>query len=127
MVFRGEWRGAQVAVKKLMMYFDEKEVATFRAEAALMHAVNNHPHIVNFCGAVSRNGNFCLVTDYCRYGSVYDVLVKRQEQLAYPVLVKVARDAASGILHLHKVLVVVVMSFAPIHMYRFTYISTVCV
>jgi predicted Ser/Thr protein kinase len=37
-VFRGEWRGAQVAVKKLMMYFDEKELATFRAEAALMHA-----------------------------------------------------------------------------------------
>jgi serine/threonine protein kinase len=86
-----------------MMYFDEKEVATFRAEAALMHAVNNHPHIVNFCGAVSRNGNFCLVTDYCRYGSVYDVLVKRRETLPYPVLVKVARDAASGILHLHKV------------------------
>jgi serine/threonine protein kinase len=101
-VFKGEWRGAQVAVKKLMMYFDEKEVATFRAEAALMHAVNNHPHIVNFVGAVTRNGNFCLVTDFCKYGSVHDVMIKRQQQLPYPVVVKITRDAASGILHLHK-------------------------
>jgi hypothetical protein len=101
-VFRGEWRGASVAVKKLMMYFDEKEVATFRAEAALMHAVNNHPHIVNFVGAVTRNGNFCLVTDFCKYGSVYDVMIKRQQQLPFPVVVKMTRDAASGILHLHK-------------------------
>ncbi len=40
--------------------------------------------------------------EYCERGSLYDVLIKRQEDVSLERLIAMARDAAAGILHLHQ-------------------------
>ena len=49
-VFEGEWRGAAVAVKKLMTFMDDEQIQAFRSEAAIMQKV----------GGVSRASLHCL-------------------------------------------------------------------
>ncbi|KAL6078981.1 Ephrin type-A receptor 6 [Balamuthia mandrillaris] len=45
---------------------------------------------------------FALVLEYCPKGSLYDMLVKRRERVPLVILVKMARDIAAGVLHLHR-------------------------
>ncbi len=47
--------------------------------------------------------NFALVLEYCPRGSLYQLLVKKKLKLPLLTIVGMARDAAQGILHLHKV------------------------
>ncbi len=47
--------------------------------------------------------NFVLVLEYCAHGSLHDLLIKKKKKLPLLVIVGMARDAALGILHLHKV------------------------
>jgi serine/threonine protein kinase len=51
----------------------------------------------------NEGANFALVTEFCSRGSLLDLLVKKKKKLPLITLVRMARDAASGILHLHKV------------------------
>lgn len=46
---------------------------------------------------------FALVVEYCPRGSMFQLLIKKKRRLPLITLVQMARDAASGILHLHKV------------------------
>eukprot|EP01089_Gocevia_fonbrunei_P001738 TRINITY_DN11630_c0_g2_i1.p1 TRINITY_DN11630_c0_g2~~TRINITY_DN11630_c0_g2_i1.p1 ORF type:complete len:189 (-),score=38.30 TRINITY_DN11630_c0_g2_i1:386-952(-) len=46
-VYRGTWRGAKVAVKKLDIAVTEHELDEFRREAELMTLLGNHPNVVN--------------------------------------------------------------------------------
>lgn len=101
-VFPATWRGAKVAVKRLMAFLDADELANFRQEAALMQHVCNHPNIVNFIGASTKFEKYAIVTQYCDRGSVFDELIKRQAKWPVPRLVRMLRDAAAGVLHLHK-------------------------
>jgi serine/threonine protein kinase len=125
-------------------------IKEFRREAALMQALGHHPNcstfylrtaprrhrhqmlisetaprhaVACFFGAVTVGSKLCLVTEWVKNGSVYDLLIKkvptttairqscvhtlltsRREQkaeLPFEVIMKLARDAACGILHLH--------------------------
>mmetsp|Transcript_16828 Transcript_16828/g.29083 ORF Transcript_16828/g.29083 Transcript_16828/m.29083 type:complete len:1029 (+) Transcript_16828:118-3204(+) len=100
-VFKGTWRGARIACKKFMMYFDDVQRQKFRLEAACLQSVNNHPHVVKFLGAVSRGGHHCIVTEYCCHGSAFDVLIKDKIDLDEKTILTIAKDAASAVLHLH--------------------------
>ncbi|KAL6064370.1 Serine/threonine-protein kinase STY46 [Balamuthia mandrillaris] len=102
-VYKGTWRGSAVAIKKLDVYLDDEAMAEFKREASLMHLLGNHPNIVSFVGAATNQeeGTPCLVTQFCRNGSLYDLLCKKQTKLPWVTMVKMARDASSGLLHLH--------------------------
>lgn len=125
-VFKGTWRGAPVAVKKILA-MNELLLQDLKQEATLMHMLGNHPNVVRLVGAVTVPPYYCLVTDYYPQGSVYDALIKKKKNVPqtpvqmqggpspqllvscggngvpvkWNLLVKVARDAAAGILHLH--------------------------
>eukprot|EP01087_Luapelamoeba_hula_P018988 TRINITY_DN6220_c0_g1_i1.p1 TRINITY_DN6220_c0_g1~~TRINITY_DN6220_c0_g1_i1.p1 ORF type:complete len:1407 (-),score=218.11 TRINITY_DN6220_c0_g1_i1:15-4235(-) len=100
-VYRGTWRGAKVAVKRLHIEaLKEGDVAQLRHEASLMSRLANHPNIVNFVGAVTISPHFCLVTAYYPNGSVKDYLDEFPD-VPWKRIVSFARDAAAGILHLH--------------------------
>jgi serine/threonine protein kinase len=53
--------------------------------------------------AGAEGANFALVTEFCSRGSLFDLLVKKKKKLPLITLVRMARDAAAGVLHLHKV------------------------
>ncbi|ELR22090.1 protein kinase domain containing protein [Acanthamoeba castellanii str. Neff] len=108
-VYKGEYRGAVVAVKLFealrLDQADQKVLHELRSEAQMMERLSNHPSIVKFVGAITKGeegSNFALVTEFCPRGSLYDLLVKKKKKLPLITLVRMARDAASGVLHLHK-------------------------
>lgn len=112
-VYKGEYRGAEVAVKMFealrLDKADDKVINELRMEAQMMERLSNHPNIVKFVGAITKGdegASFALVTEFCPRGSLYDLLVKKKKKLPLITLVRMARDIASGILHLHKEMIV---------------------
>ncbi|KAL6079948.1 Receptor-interacting serine/threonine-protein kinase 3 [Balamuthia mandrillaris] len=101
-VYRGEWRGATVAVKKLVGALGEKELTELFREAALLEKLCHHPHVVNYIGIVKSREDVSLVTQFYEKGSLYDILIVRREKVPWKTVVGMARDAAAGILHLHR-------------------------
>ncbi|KAL6069929.1 Tyrosine-protein kinase receptor [Balamuthia mandrillaris] len=108
-VYKGEWRGAPVAVKVFNNIrpeaMDESLIIDIKEEAQMMQKLSHHPNVVKFIGAVMKADSqlkFALVSEYCAKGSLYDMLMKRKEKVPLVVLVRMARDIAAGILHLHK-------------------------
>lgn len=99
-VYSAEWRGAQVAVKKLVGALGEKELAELHREAQLLEKLCHHPHVVNYLG-LAKIPELCLVTQFYPKGSLYDIVIKRREPIGWKTIVGMARDAAAGILHLH--------------------------
>mmetsp|Transcript_33593 Transcript_33593/g.84354 ORF Transcript_33593/g.84354 Transcript_33593/m.84354 type:complete len:607 (+) Transcript_33593:3-1823(+) len=101
-VHRGRWRGALVAVKRLLVSnLDQKLIKEFKREASLVHKLSHHPNVINFIGACTEAPNFALVTEWCPNGSMYDLLVKKKRPLTMLQLVRMMLGAAAGILHLH--------------------------
>jgi hypothetical protein len=99
-VYRGEWRGATVAVKKLIGNLGEKEMNELYREATLLEKLCHHPHVVNYIGLV-KSPDVCLVTQFYPKGSLYEIVVRRRQELPWKAVVGMARDAAAGVLHLH--------------------------
>jgi serine/threonine protein kinase len=58
---------------------------------------------VRFCGVCVTRPNLCIVTQYFANGSLENLLIKREPKpsLDLRTLVSMAKDIASGILHLH--------------------------
>ncbi|ELR14267.1 protein kinase domain containing protein [Acanthamoeba castellanii str. Neff] len=104
-VYRGTWRGSVVAIKKLhdFDWFNMETVEEFRREAALAQLLSNHPMVVNFIGACSQAPNFCMVSEFCDQGSLESVLRGKNAVADIPLktIVRIIRDAAAGIYHLH--------------------------
>ncbi len=57
--------------------------------------------MVRFCGVCTKPPNLCIVTQYLPFGSIDTLLIKRQLDVDIKSIVKMAKDAASGVLHLH--------------------------
>ncbi len=109
---KGEYHGAPVAVKTFdqvkLDEAEEKVLRELRMEAYMMQQLSNHPNIVHFVGAVTKASkgeglSFALVLEFCARGSLYDLLIKKKKKLPLTLLVRIAKDAATGIMHLHKV------------------------
>jgi len=102
-VYRGTYKGAAVAIKKLLSSWvsDADMVARFKDEILLMASMN-HANVLRFVGAVVDEdvGNICLVTELCERGTLHDLL-HSDEPLPWPRRVKLARDIACGMDYLH--------------------------
>eukprot|EP01087_Luapelamoeba_hula_P003159 TRINITY_DN1296_c2_g1_i1.p1 TRINITY_DN1296_c2_g1~~TRINITY_DN1296_c2_g1_i1.p1 ORF type:complete len:955 (-),score=151.91 TRINITY_DN1296_c2_g1_i1:65-2929(-) len=107
-VYKGTWREAVVAIKTFDVSLDDADedmMQEIRREAQMMDKLGNHPNVLGFLGAVTRPGNgakLCIVTEFCAHGSLHDFLIKKKRRLPNVFLIKMARDIASGILHLHR-------------------------
>jgi len=108
-VYKGKWRGAAVAVKVCtdlhLSLMTSNTLQSIRQEACLMELLGNHPNVISFVGAVTKGDYFALVTEYCPYGSMYDLFIAKKfelkQQVTRELLVRMLRDVARGILHLH--------------------------
>jgi serine/threonine protein kinase len=103
-VFRGTFRGRDVALKRLLPRWavDEDMVGRFREEINLM-ATMNHPNVLLFLGAVLDRdaGHVCLVTEFCNRGTLADVL-RSSEPLPWRTRVHMAQQVARGMGYLHE-------------------------
>jgi serine/threonine protein kinase len=99
-VYRGSYRGTQVAVKVLARQNELLKAQTeeFLKEIDLMHKLRS-PFIVNFIGASYVPGKLCVVTEFMEKGSVAHILQKLK--IEHVLRLKIAYDCAQAMAFLH--------------------------
>ncbi|KAD5960332.1 hypothetical protein E3N88_11804 [Mikania micrantha] len=107
-VYRGDWHGTDVAVKKFL----DQEITTesleeFRSEVRIMKRVR-HPNVVLFMGAVTRAPHLSIVTEFLPRGSLYRLLHRPNNQLDIRRRLRMALDTARGMNYLHNCTPVIV-------------------
>ncbi|XP_075997207.1 mitogen-activated protein kinase kinase kinase 10 [Genypterus blacodes] len=100
-VYKGIWRGEEVAVKAARQDPDEDISATaesVRQEARLFWMLR-HPNIISLRGVCLREPNLCLVMEYARGGALNRALAGKK--VPPRVLVNWAVQIATGMDYLH--------------------------
>ncbi|KAJ0260814.1 hypothetical protein HA466_0040580 [Hirschfeldia incana] len=100
-VYRAEWNGTEVAVKKFLdQDFSGDSLTQFRSEIEIMLRLR-HPNVVLFMGAVTRPPNFSILTEFLPRGSLYRLLHRPNHQLDEKRRMRMALDVAKGMNYLH--------------------------
>ncbi|KAK4422227.1 putative serine/threonine-protein kinase SIS8 [Sesamum alatum] len=100
-VYRGEWNGTEVAVKKFMNQDISGDALTqFKCEIEIMLRLR-HPNVVLFMGAVTRPPNMSILTEFLPRGSLYKLLHRPNIQIDEKRRIKMALDVAKGMNYLH--------------------------
>ncbi|KAK4749129.1 hypothetical protein SAY87_026578 [Trapa incisa] len=100
-VYRGEWHGTEVAVKKLLdQDITGESLEEFKSEVRIMTKLR-HPNVVLFMGAVTRPPNLSIVTEFLPRGSLYRLIHRPNNQLDERRRLRMALDAARGMNYLH--------------------------
>ncbi|XP_071730365.1 probable serine/threonine-protein kinase SIS8 isoform X2 [Rutidosis leptorrhynchoides] len=100
-VYRSEWNGTEVAVKKFMNQDISGDGLTqFKGEVEIMLRLR-HPNVVLFMGAVTRPPNLSILTEYLPRGSLFRLLHRSDVQLDERRRMRMALDVAKGMNYLH--------------------------
>ncbi|KAF2075905.1 hypothetical protein CYY_002796 [Polysphondylium violaceum] len=100
-VYKGYWRGSQVAIKKLPAHnVKENVLKEFHREIELMKNLR-HPNVIQFLGSCTIPPDICICTEYMPRGSLYGILHNEQIQLPWALVIRMCIDAARGIIYLH--------------------------
>jgi len=100
-VFKGKWRGGDVAAKKLVSSLNEEQLNDFRGEIAIMCTLRPHPSLVQFFGASTKPGQpLCIVTEFLEGGSLLSYLQNQGQQMTPDEMIKFAKGIAAGMVHL---------------------------
>ncbi|ELP83881.1 protein serine/threonine kinase, putative [Entamoeba invadens IP1] len=103
-VYKGEYRGNVVAIKKLKHIEGRQEesiIDDFENEINMLDKFRSE-YIVYFYGAVCIPNKVCLVTEFAPYGSLQDLMKQRKsEEVVIKIRIKMMLDAAKGICYLH--------------------------
>jgi serine/threonine protein kinase len=79
-VHRGEFRGTEVAIKKIFDPNITDELMDDLSNEISFLSRLRHANIVLLMGIVSKPPNLCIVTEYLPCGSLYDFLHKTKYQ-----------------------------------------------
>ncbi|KAH6792375.1 Protein kinase superfamily protein [Perilla frutescens var. hirtella] len=100
-VYRSEWNGTEVAVKKFMNQdISGDALAQFKCEIEIMLRLR-HPNVVLFMGAVTRPPHMSILTEFLPRGSLYKLLHRPSIQIDEKRRIKMALDVAKGMNYLH--------------------------
>ncbi|OQR96667.1 kinase [Thraustotheca clavata] len=120
-VYKASYRGSTVVVKRLAMVLPaepnsssrEMIAAALEVEASRMSSLR-HPNTVLFMGAYLNENQFCIVSEYCTRGSLFDVLHEKKHaqvngfpdpnqgtHLPWSLRCRLMLGAARGLLYLH--------------------------
>lgn len=104
-VWSGEWRGKEVAIKKMSLSASAKkklhqDEAFFRESAIAL--TTSHPNLVQFFGLACETMPFLLVTEFCHGGACYELLHESNIILSIDQKVKMCSDVANGMDYLHR-------------------------
>ncbi|KAL4385152.1 hypothetical protein GQ457_15G001160 [Hibiscus cannabinus] len=107
-VYRGEWHGTEVAVKKFLNQdLSGDSLEEFKSEVLIMKKVR-HPNVVLFMGAVTRPPDLSIVTEFLHRGSLYRLIHRPNNQLDERRRLRMALDTARGMNYLHNCTPVIV-------------------
>ncbi|CEM12152.1 unnamed protein product [Vitrella brassicaformis CCMP3155] len=104
-VYKGSWRGTEVAVKQLTVALplnsDDKACTEFNREMAIMMRLR-HPNLTLLMGATTKNRPLCVIIEYCSGGTLFELLHGQpQVPLTWRQKIKLATDIAKGMNFLH--------------------------
>ncbi|KAF0686683.1 Aste57867_21525 [Aphanomyces stellatus] len=119
-VYKGTYRGSIVVEKRMHMSVakpSESMEKSLEIVASRMSSLR-HPNTVLFMGVCLRDQEFCIVSEYCSRGSLYDILHSKQHRhgsgrpvaadvneketdLHWSLRCRLALGAARGLLFLH--------------------------
>ena len=105
-VFKGRFRGAEVAVKKLHSFVDSFGDVDFLGIDAYLHELDitarlRHPSIVLLQAAVLDPAGLCVVLEFARYGSLKDRLGDKKAPLSRQEGYVMMASLAAGVEYLH--------------------------
>ncbi|KAI3515772.1 hypothetical protein L1887_14676 [Cichorium endivia] len=107
-VYRGDWHGTEVAVKKFLdQEITVESLEEFKSEVGIMKRVR-HPNVVLFMGAITRAPHLSIVTEFLPRGSLYRLIHRPNNQLDIRRRFRIALDAARGMNYLHNCTPVIV-------------------
>eukprot|EP00339_Tiarina_fusa_P004927 CAMPEP_0117026930 /NCGR_PEP_ID=MMETSP0472-20121206/19743_1 /TAXON_ID=693140 ORGANISM="Tiarina fusus, Strain LIS" /NCGR_SAMPLE_ID=MMETSP0472 /ASSEMBLY_ACC=CAM_ASM_000603 /LENGTH=482 /DNA_ID=CAMNT_0004734057 /DNA_START=39 /DNA_END=1487 /DNA_ORIENTATION=+ len=97
-VWKGEWAGTGVAIKKILKAdISEDDLEEFSTEILLVSKLR-HPNIVQFLGACMEP-EFCLVIEFMDRGTLFDCV--QQNNLTWKLKANMCADVARGMMYLH--------------------------
>ncbi|GFQ05389.1 serine/threonine-protein kinase ctr1 [Phtheirospermum japonicum] len=100
-VYRGEWNGTEVAVKKFMKQdISGDALEQFKCEIEIMLRLR-HPNVVLLMGAVMQPPNMSILTEFLPRGSLYKLLHRPSIRIDEKRRIKMALDVAKGMNYLH--------------------------
>jgi serine/threonine protein kinase len=107
-VLRGEWRGMQVAIKRMaldVIDLDPKQRADFARECAVLAKLRPHRNLVAFLGVTLLDDHDAIVLDFCGGGSLEAALLDPAgggSEWTLDDKLAIAHDCAAGLTHLHR-------------------------
>ncbi|ELP90856.1 protein serine/threonine kinase, putative [Entamoeba invadens IP1] len=102
-VYKGKFRENCVAIKKLKNVEDgENVIEEFEKEVSMLDKFRSE-YIVHFYGAVLIPNRLCIVTEFSEFGSLSDMMYKRNKKgIETKLKVKMLTDVTRGISYLHE-------------------------
>ncbi|PRP82680.1 outer membrane autotransporter barrel domain-containing protein [Planoprotostelium fungivorum] len=99
-VYKAQWRSADVAVKQLVNQdlLAREQVESFVHEVHLLERLRPHPNVVLFLGVIPPP-NLALVTEFCEGGDLLSYIHKQDPDIE--LRKSFIMDIAVGMLHLH--------------------------
>ena len=99
-VWKGTYKGDEVAVK---IFQTREEISWFHEVDIYQTCLIRHPNILRFIAADNKDigiqTQLWLITEFCEYGSLYDLLVL--QTLDEATMLRLCYTAACGLDHLH--------------------------
>ncbi|EFA82228.1 ankyrin repeat-containing protein [Heterostelium album PN500] len=98
-VYKGLYKGKEVAIKVLKSMTEDKEIQEFKKEFQIMSAIRSK-HVVHFYGAVLEPKP-CMVMENCSNGSLYHVMNNEKLDIRWEKTFRFALETARGLDCLH--------------------------
>lgn len=100
-VFAGEYKGTDIAVKKLKnQHMTKQQLSDFSKEAKVMAGLRN-PNIVLFMGVCVDPGKLCIVSELMERGDLSEVLRNKDNMITPQMIFHMARDTLKGLQFIH--------------------------
>lgn len=106
-VFRGFWRGREVAIKEIFHQRKDsrsgksvKMDISFNREVSVLSKVR-HPHLVQFIGVCFEPRPLRVVIEFCKGGSLFDLVHDEDLAIHLAQQIKMCKDIAEGMCYLH--------------------------
>lgn len=102
-VYRGTFRGEEVAIKKLHLVDGQvspEQLEEFKKEVCNLQALR-HPRLVSFIGCALKIPSLMIVTEYMPNGSLYEALHQRKLKIEHERRHHIAKQVSEGVTFLH--------------------------
>lgn len=105
-VYKGNWKGTTVAVKKLkFQQLTTKSKASFLNEVEIMSKLR-HPNICLMLGVCIESPNISIMLEYVPRGSLFSILHDKKVKLDFLQICKLSKDIGAGVNYLHQLKIV---------------------